>query len=113
MSEAGPSRIRTFYLPEDETHHLGHSAPDELSLARKGGTYLLVHASPSSSPSENGKVARQHSVINSLLPSDPFPDLEEGRLRLWLKQGYGKPGEDGGENSGLLGKLVEAGVARE
>lgn len=57
---------------------------------------------------------RQYAIINALVQADPFPELGEGgRSRLWLKIGAGKSGEVGGENEGLLEKLVAAGVVKE
>jgi len=124
------SRIRTFAFPEaPETAPLQATpagpAPDAdedvaeplpsppltLALSRKDSSYILVHPAPMSASAPN---ERQYAIINALVQADPFPELGEGgRSRLWLKIGAGKSGEVGGENEGLLEKLVAAGVVKE
>lgn len=96
---------------EDVAAELPPPSPLTLALARKESSYILVHPTPQSVIAPN---ERQHAIINALVREDPFPELSEsGRPRLWLKVGAGKSGEPGGENEGLLEKLVEAGVVRE
>lgn len=109
--------IKTFPFPErslpagPSTPSVPLTSPLTLALARKGASYLLVHPTPLSTSSPN---ERQWTIVNALVQADPFPELaENGRVRIWLKIGAGKVGEQGGENEGLLEKLVEAGVVRE
>lgn len=109
--------IKTFPFPETSlpagpsTPSVPLTSPLTLALARKGASYLLVHPTPLSTSSPN---ERQWTIVNALVQADPFPELaENGRVRIWLKIGAGKVGEQGGENEGLLEKLVEAGVVRE
>ncbi|ORY76852.1 hypothetical protein BCR35DRAFT_353236 [Leucosporidium creatinivorum] len=124
------SRIRTFALQEapepapvqppkdgpapDADEDVAEPLPAPpltLALARKGSSYILVHPAPMSASAPN---ERQYAIINALVQADPFPELGEGgRSRLWLKIGAGKSGEQGGENEGLLEKLVAAGVVKE
>lgn len=87
-------------------------SPLTLALSRRSATYLLVHPQPISSSSSK---ERQWTIINALAAEDPIPDLsEEGRVRIWLKIGkHNRESEVGGENWGLLEKLVEAGVVKE
>lgn len=123
-------RIRTFAFPEapetaptqdppscpapDADEDVAEPLPSPtltLALSRKGSSYILVHPAPISSSAPN---ERQYAIINALVQADPFPELGEGgRSRLWLKIGAGKSGEVGGENEGLLEKLVAAGVVKE
>ncbi|KAI5479039.1 hypothetical protein MNV49_004321 [Pseudohyphozyma bogoriensis] len=107
--------ITTFTLPSKPSDPSPSPSPPPpppplLALCRKHGVYVLIHASPLAgrSPKE-----RQHSIINALVASDPFPPPSaEGRQRLWLKIGAGKEGEDGGENAGLLEDLEGVQVVR-
>lgn len=104
--------IRTFLLPDSSSPTTPAPAPLTLALARKSGSYLLVHPTPQSTSAPN---ERQHAIINALVSSDPFPspNPDNHRERIWLKIGAGKKGEEGGENERLLEKLVEAGVVVE
>ena len=104
--------IRSFVVSDTTLSATGASTPLTLALSRKSGSYLLVHPTPQSPASPN---ERQYSIINALVASDPFPapSEETGRVRIWLKIGAGKKGEEGGENDGLLEKLVEAKVVAE
>ncbi|KAL8290586.1 hypothetical protein RQP46_002844 [Phenoliferia psychrophenolica] len=104
--------IRSFIVFDTTLSATGASTPLTLALSRKSGSYLLVYPTPQSPASPN---ERQYSIINALVASDPFPDPSEGtgRVRIWLKIGAGKKGEEGGENDGLLEKLVEAKVVAD
>lgn len=96
--------IRTFLYP---TSTDGSTPPRTLALSRKGPSILLVHPSPLSPEYPN---ERQHTIINALARDDPFPKpSEEGRVRIWLKEGVrGKADGEGGENVGLREALLEA-----
>lgn len=78
-----------------------------LSLSRKGASYVLIHSIPISlsTPKE-----RQYSIINALAPNNPFPlsNPMNNKIRIWLKTGKHSKGESivGGENWLLLEKLL-------
>lgn len=109
--------IRTFAYPDDSlpagpsTPAVPLTNPLTLSLSLKGASYLLVHPTPLSNSAPN---ERQWTIINALVSSDPFPKRgENGRVRIWLKLGAGKSGEEGGENEGMLNKLLSARIIHE
>ena len=103
------AKIRTFLYPTSTDES---TPPLTLSLSRRGPSILLVHPLPLSPDYPN---ERQHAIINALARDDPFPALsEDGRVRVWLKEGVqGKEEGEGGENLGLRIALLQAGIIIE
>lgn len=83
----------------------------ELSLARNGAVIMLIHAAPILLEFKN---ERQYSIINALLPTNPFPEpTAEGRVRIWLKEGlHGDIENPGGENFNLAARLAQAEIIK-